>query len=333
MSYSLPAIIFILVNIFILLKFNFLSKYFNLFDFPNQNRKKQIKPISLFGGFIFVINFILFLSFDIYSESNLLINYFGINSNIKIFLFIVLFFSIYLIGYADDKFDLKPFTKIVLVTICLYLTTKISPNILINSIRSDFLSKEIDLFFLGPIFTIFCLLCFLNAMNMFDGINLIAFLQFLLVALVLLINNQILIFSSIIIFSLLIFGYLNIKNLSYFGDSGIYVLSFIVGLLLIAFYRGNNLNVEEVVILIYLPILDFIRLFFARIYRGKSPFLPDEKHLHHFLLKKFNFKKTILILFVLLYLPSVLNYMIGYTNMILIFFTIIYFVLLNMLKK
>lgn len=326
-------LIYIFINILILVKFKFLSKYFNLFDIPNQNRKKQIKPISLFGGFIFVINFSLYLFFDIYNEENILTSFFGLNSNIKIFLFIVLFFSVYLIGYADDKFDLKPFTKIVLVTICFYLISKISPNILINSIRSSYLLQEVDLYFIGPYFTIFCLLCFLNAMNMFDGINLIACLQFLLIAIILLINDKVSTFSLIFIFSLIVFGYLNFKNLSYLGDSGIYVLSLITGLLLISFYKSNNLNVEQIIILIYLPILEFIRLFFSRIYRGRSPFLADENHLHHLLLKKFDLNKTILIISVLLYLPQIFNYIFGLTHLVLILFIVLYLYILKKLKK
>ena len=325
--------VLLILNLLIIINFDLISKYFNLYDIPNQYRKKQLKPVSLLGGFIFVINFSFFLLFDIYFKLNTFESFFGLNTNIKLYSFIFLFFCIYSIGYADDKFDLQPFTKIVLVTICLYLIIENNQGLVINSIKSTILTREIDLYFIGPYFTIFCILCYMNAMNMFDGVNLVSFLHFFLIGLVLLVDNKIFIFSLVLLFSLLVFGYLNLRNFSFLGDSGVYVLAFISGITLIALYKNNNLNIEEILILIYLPMLDFFRLFFVRIYKGKSPFLPDENHLHHLLMKKLKFKKSLLIIFSLLYFPVILNYLFDVAYSVLILFITIYIVLLYKLKK
>ena len=324
---------FFFINILIIAYFNFLSKYFNLFDIPNKTRKKQIKPVSLFGGFIFAINLNLFLFFDIYYDTNTLANFFGLKTNIQLFIFILIFYAIYLIGYSDDKFDLRPLTKLILVSICLYLIIFFNQDLTINSLRSSLIKKEIDFFFIAPYFTIFCVLCFLNAMNMFDGINLASFLQFFLIALIIFIENKTDNLGLMILFSLLVFGYLNFKNLSFLGDSGVYILSFFCSFLLIVNYKINNLNVEEIIILIYLPILDFIRLFFSRIYRGLNPFSSDENHFHHIIMKKFKFNLTILIIFFMIYIPVLLNYILGFTNLILLTFIIVYFILLKKVEK
>lgn len=324
---------FFSINILIIIYFNFFSKYFNLFDIPNEIRKKQIKPVSLFGGFIFVINLNLFLFFDIYYSTNILSNFFGLNTNIQFLTFIVIFYAIYLIGYADDKFNLRPLTKLILVSMCLYLIIFFNQDITINSLRSNLIKKEIDLFFIAPYFTIFCVLCFMNAMNMFDGINLASFLQFFLIVLIIFIENKIGKLGLTILFSLLVFGYLNFKNLSFLGDSGVYIFSFFCSLLLIINYKINNLNVEEIIILMYLPILDFIRLFFSRIYRGLNPFSSDENHFHHIILKKFKFNLTIMIIFFMIYMPVLLNYILGYTNLILLIFIVMYFILLKKVEK
>ncbi len=333
MSTIIQITSYLIINLIVIFFFNLLSKYFNLFDYPNQKRKKQVKPISLFGGFIFVINFSLIIFFDITFNNDYLINYLGLNSNLKLLSFVILFYIIYLIGYADDKFDLRPFTKLLLITFCLYMIVQNNQNIVINSLRSILFIKEIDLFFLGPSFTIFCILCYMNAMNMFDGINLVSFLHFLSVAIIIIIDNNILNFGLVLLFSLLIFGYLNFKNLSYLGDSGVYVLSLISAIFLIIFYKNNNINAENILIIIYLPIIDFIRLFFVRIYKGVSPFLSDEKHFHHLLKKKYNYKKAVIIISILLYLPIMLSYLFNFTLLILLLFTIIYFILLNKLQK
>ena len=324
---------FLTINFIFIYRFEYLSRFFNLFDYPNKIRKKQHEPISLLGGFIFFINFFIFLFFDIFFEQDTFKLIFKINSNIQLFTFIIVFCAIYLVGYADDKFDLRPFSKVVIVTFCLYLIIYYNPHFLINSLRSELLHKEVDLFYIGPYFTILCLLCFINAMNMFDGINLVSFFQFLLINLIFLIESNIFEFNLILIFSLLVFGYLNFKNKTFLGDSGVYILSLVSGILLIILYKSNQLNVEDIIILIYLPILDFIRLFFTRIYNGNSPFLPDEKHFHHFLVKKNSFNKTILIIFLMIYLPPILTYIFNISYLILLLFIIIYFVLIKTFKN
>ena len=55
MTIILQATFYFLINIIILVFFKKLSKYFNLYDYPDIKRKKQTEPISLFGGFIFLI--------------------------------------------------------------------------------------------------------------------------------------------------------------------------------------------------------------------------------------------------------------------------------------
>lgn len=326
-------LIFLIINLIFIYRFEYFSRFFNLFDYPNKIRKKHHEPISLLGGFIFFLNFFILLFFDIFFEQDNFKLMFKLNSNIQLFTFIIVFCAIYLVGYADDKFDLRPFSKVVIVTFCLYLIIYYNPHFLINSLRTELLHTEVDLFYLAPYFTIFCLLCFINAMNMFDGINLVSFFQFLLINLIFLIESNIYTFNLILIFSLLVFGYLNFKNKSFLGDSGVYIFSLVSGILLIILYKSNQLNVEDIVLLIYLPILDFIRLFFSRIYNGNSPFLSDEKHLHHFLIKKNSFNKTILIIFLMIYLPPILNYIFNISYLILVMFVIIYFVLIKIVKN
>ena len=120
MTYIIQIFSYLIVNFFILFYFKTLSQYFDLFDYPNKGRKKQIKPVSLLGGFIFVVNFSMVLFFDLIINDQIFINYLGLNTNLKLFSFIFLFFFIYLIGYSDDKFDLRPFSKLLLVTFCFY---------------------------------------------------------------------------------------------------------------------------------------------------------------------------------------------------------------------
>ena len=328
----IKILLFSLVNISFIIFFKKLSYIFNLYDHPNLERKRQVEPISLLGGFIFLVNFYLFVVFEIYTNDKIFFENLGLNTNIKITLFLITFNLIYLIGYIDDKIDLKPFNKLIFFTILIYFLVYNIPNFNIKTLRINFIDNDIDLFFLGPIFSAICIITYINAMNMFDGENLISFLHFFSIVLLFILNNFMSDFSLLLLFSLLVYGYLNFKNLTYLGDSGIFILSFILSVLLIIFYNSFNLNVENILLIIYLPIVDFFRLFFTRIYNNKNPLHADEKHLHHYLKKKFNYKKLMIIYFFLIYFPILVNYFLDITQFLLILMITIYFLLLKFVR-
>jgi len=324
--------IVLITNFCFIIFFNFFSKFYNLFDNPSEIRKKQKSPVSLFGGVIFLVNFSFFIYFDLFFQNSIFLELFGLSSNLKIFLFIFIFYIVFLIGYSDDKINLRPLTKIILISLCLFMIFNFNERFSLKTINSNILGKEIDLFFLGMIFSALCVLTFMNAMNMFDGINLSSFLQYFCIALVLLIDPGLKNFGILLMFSLLIFGYLNFKNFTFLGDSGVYILSFISGLVLIKLYEKSNLYVEDILIIIFLPMIDFFRLFFSRIISGKSPFLSDEDHFHHHLIKKYGYTKTVIYLSLIIYLPVFLNYVFGYPALILLSMIVVYFILLKKIK-
>ena len=96
-----------------------------------------------------------------------------------------------------------------------------------------------------------------------------------------------------------------------------------------------SLNVEDILLIIFLPIIDFFRLFFVRIYIGTNPFKADRRHFHHYLNKKYGFKNTIFIYILMIYLPIILNKFFDSTIYLLIFMIIAYFFMLKkiMTKK
>ena len=79
--------------------------------------------------------------------------------------------------------------------------------------------------------------------------------------------------------------------------------------------------------------IDFFRLFFVRIYNGNDPFKADENHLHHLISKKYEFKKTILIYILFIYLPILLNYFFRISEFLLLIMTVTYFSLINFIKQ
>ena len=93
----------ILINLLILIFHNYLAKFYNLHDVPDDIRKKHSFSVPLTGGIIIFLNIIIL---------NLIQN----DLNILYLFFIIVF----IIGFLDDKFDLNPNKKLILIfSVCL----------------------------------------------------------------------------------------------------------------------------------------------------------------------------------------------------------------------
>ena len=82
-----------------------------------------------------------------------------------------------------------------------------------------------------------------------------------------------------------------------------------------------------------IPGIDMLRLFIQRLLNKKNPFKPDRNHLHHILLKKLGYKKTIVLLNILFISPYFLFLYISSLVVILSTFLIYFFILLYITKK
>ena len=79
------------------------------------------------------------------------------------------------------------------------------------------------------------------------------------------------------------------------GDSGTYLISFILGYMSIKFYNNQDIVfADEIVLVMLIPGLDLMRLFFFRILQKRHPFSPDRQHLHHYVLNHLGEKKRYL---------------------------------------
>jgi UDP-GlcNAc:undecaprenyl-phosphate GlcNAc-1-phosphate transferase len=135
---------------------------------------------------------------------------------------------------------------------------------------------------------------------------------------------------------LFIFAYLNFKNKVYLGDGGVYFLGFLASYFLIKTYNFENIiYVEEIIIILLIPIVDMVRLFFTRIYLGRNPFLPDTNHIHHIINKKYGNKVIFFISFLLIIPQVLLFFEINYYLVLFIQMTLYIFFMtkLNSVKK
>ena len=323
-----------IINFLFIYYYNKISIIYNLFDHPNEERKKQSFPVPLLGGIYLLLNFIFYCFYELNFGSWNFFYTLGFINNINIFVFITSILLFFFLGFIDDKINLKPLSKIVLFVFLLYIIFISNEKVNINQLNFLILEKKIDLYQLGLPFSVLCVVTLINALNMMDGIDGISVIFFSSIFSCFAFLNFQQSFSLIILIALFSFSILNFRGKAYLGDSGVYLLSFITAIFLITFYEEKNLYVENILLMIFLPSIDFFRLVAIRIYKNKSPFLADRNHFHHLLESKFSKIKSYAVLTFFIYLPIILSLFLEINEALaLLIMIIIYFSFLYFLKK
>jgi len=315
----------ILINLYLIFKFNEISLFKLNIDYPDSKRKIHTKAVASAGGKIIIVNiFFLFIYSTLFKKETI---------DLSFFLGCLMIFTL---GFLDDKYKLSYNNKFIFLSLIFSISFFLDKNLRVDQLYSESTYRSININNFSFVFTIFCFLLLSNALNMFDGINCQCIIFcIILFSYLLNLQNQLLIISLIIV---LIFTlYLNSKNLIFLGNSGSYLLSYIISHQIIYFYNSKFIrSIEEIFILLMVPGVDMLRVFLQRLYGKKNPFKPDKIHLHHFLLKQYGYKSSITIISLLL----VLNYLTLYVNLskITIIFTysivyIIFIFFLNSKKK
>ena len=293
-----------------------ISKILGLIDKPDSSRKHHKKVTPLIASLSIVFFLIFILIYD-------LIENFIINKD-----FIIIFVSsitVFAVGVLDDRIDLSPLIKIILLSIISYLSIILSENLTVTKFYISTYDTFFYLEYFSIFFTILCLLTLINSFNLIDGINglsigvmIIWFLSYLV-----LYNYQLEFFTNdssrilllIIIINLFIIFVFNIRNTYFLGDSGTLFLSYFFGMLIIKATNENYLvgvstfiSAEQLIILFFIPFVDMIRVMLSRIKNKKNPFYGDRNHLHHYILNYTNNKNlTILIYFFYVLVPIFLS--------------------------
>ena len=278
----MQSILIILSSISLLILVNFFFKKKNfLVDNKNLVHKsftsKESVPLS--GWIVIFFNLALF------------------SNNHFILLF---FFLIFILGIFSDLLIItKPLQKfIVQFLVVFFFLNFLDLKVLSTKIYFiDFLIKN-NLF--AILFTSFCLLILINGTKFIDGINTLVCGYYILIILTILYvcsQNKLLIYNFdsfyYLFLSLLVIYFFNFSSKVYLGDSGSFLLSFLIGYYLINFCN-DNLNLIQyispifILLLLWYPAFENLFSIIRKIIIKKHPSEPDNLHMHHLL---FNFIK------------------------------------------
>ena len=258
----------------------------NIKDTPDIRSSHTI-PVPTFGGIAFYISYILILFFTQSLDSN--------HVSITLIASIsILFFT----GLLDDLRNLSPKIKFLCQIIGVALLM-FQPDFRILSFHGFMGIYEIPLYVsVGG--SMFFLLGLINAFNLIDGIDGLTGITGVIVASFysyLLYNLGYFFYLSIglaTIATLLAFLRFNFSNTRkiFMGDTGSLVIGLVLGVLTLkllsvddtaygslSFYRAQLPLFLTAVL--FVPLLDTMRVMFLRLTKGVSMFKPDRNHLHH----------------------------------------------------
>ena len=232
----------------------------------------------------------IFLTLFIYS-----IGYYILGFEIFDYSILIPLGIMFIVGVYDDfynaDFKLKFFLQIIVAKILIDL------GFLIDNFHGIFGLYELSRL-VSQMFSVFVFLVIVNSINFIDGIDGLAITETIKVILMIqffsLYNTPLENLGTILVIGLIPLYYFNFKkqNKVFLGDAGSLFLGTVISIFIFyvlgpdyQFKSGFEVNkaIFSICLVIY-PLFDLLRVFIIRIYNKKSPFLPDQNHIHHSLI-------------------------------------------------
>jgi len=281
LSYFLIVLVSLIISYGLKLWFTRLQK----FDAINHRSVHQTKATKTGGMAVFLSLFLCSLYYYLQA--------------VQIFDFSLLIplGIMFVVGVYDDfynaDFKLKFFLQIIVAKIL------IDQGFVIDNFHGVLGLNEIPRL-ASQIFTVFVFLVIVNAINFIDGIDGLAITEAIkVIVLVEFFSAEytpLYPLGMITVFSLLPLYYFNYKKdyKVFLGDAGSLFLGTLIAIYLF-YVLGSDYSLDPIysankplltMSLIAYPLLDLLRVFIIRIRNKKSPFSPDQNHLHHLLVKK-----------------------------------------------
>ncbi|MEJ8758434.1 MraY family glycosyltransferase [Pontibacter sp. H259] len=203
---------------------------------------------------------------------------------------VILFF----IGLKDDLIAISALKKFAVQLLATGIVMFIA-DIRITSFQGIFGIGELEIG-ISYFFTFFVIIGITNSINLIDGLDGLAGTLVIIACVTFGIYFQLYGGTNYANYAAVAFclvgGVLGFLRYNFYratifmGDTGSLLCGFIISVLAIQFIEMRQVPAAPAVSLgiLFIPILDTIRVFTIRIFNGKSPFIPDKNHVHHRLL-------------------------------------------------
>lgn len=305
-----------------------ISKNMNIMDIPNE-RSVHKKPTPLLGGIAIFLSFLFgFILFG--------------NQNPLMISILIASFLILLLGIFDDIKPIKARYKFI-IHILVALIVVFYGGLKLTHV--DIFGLSLNFKWMSPYVTILIIVGIINAVNLIDGLDGlcagISSIYFLTIGVIALILNKFngldIILSFIMLGATLGFLVFNFPPAKIFmGDTGSTFLGLMISVIMLLGFKTVTLTSLLIpLVLLILPITDTLFAIIRRALNKKPIGQADKEHIHHQLLKHLSTRKTILVIYVVDLIFSVVSifYAIGKKKEMIIFYILLMFILLYLVFK
>lgn len=331
-GYSIYLILLVtIISSFIL---TFLAKriaiHIEALDMPNERKVHKVPMprcggLGIFGGFL--------IGYMLYGQPTT-----------QMLSILIGAFIIVLTGFVDDIKPIRARTKfffqILAACVVVFYGKTYFNEITFLGLHLNFPT------WINAIMSVIFIVAIANAINLIDCLDGLAAgisaINFATIAVIAFIGNKIggldIILSLIMLGSTLGFLGHNFPPAKIFmGDSGSLFLGFMIAVIsLLGFKIATITSLVVPLLILAIPIFDTLLAIFRRLLKGESIGKPDKEHFHHQLLKmKFGTKKTVLIIYFINILFSVVSifYVIGDNKQAIALYIVLMIMLLFLVLK
>jgi UDP-GlcNAc:undecaprenyl-phosphate/decaprenyl-phosphate GlcNAc-1-phosphate transferase len=220
-------------------------------------------------------------------------------------------FILFCIGVIDDKLSLSPKLRLIISIVVFCTLIILVPDLHLELLWFSFTSQPIYIGVIGSLLSILCLVGLLNALNMMDGKNghVIGITLFWVFALWIHAPVQLKPLLCTMFAALVVLLYFNLRGKLFLGDSGVYGLSALVGMLAIFIYnrRPDAIMADQIILWFSFPVIDCLRVMATRVLSGRSPFDPGRDHFHHYVAKRYGWERGKYICWALVWVPGIIS--------------------------
>lgn len=305
-----------------------IAQYIGAMDIPNE-RSAHKKPTPLLGGVGIFFSFLL--GYMIFGEENTLM------LSVLMASFLVL-----LLGVFDDIKPIPARYKIIVHVLVAAIVVFYGG---LELTHIELFSFKMDFYWASPYITMLIIISIINAINLIDGLDGlcagVSSIYFLTIGIIALMLNKLggldIILSFIMLGATL--GYLvyNFPPAKIFqGDAGSTFLGLMISVIMLLGFKTVTLTSLVVpLVLLALPITDTLFAIIRRIVNKKPIGEADKEHIHHQLLKRLSTKKTVIIIYSINIIFSIVTifYASGKKEEMIFFYIILVFILLFLIFK
>ncbi len=299
-------LLYLLIGFIVHLIVRHIFKKRNFVDAPDGVKKKHESAVPISGGLSFAICWVFYFSFTFLILFYELGDIFGIefikNGDPSKFAFplyaLLTFLSLVLLSICliDDLINLPIWVRLFTQISCTVLMIELGGMNLLN-LGSLFGFEDIILpYYLGFVFTIFCVVGLTNAFNWIDGIDgFFSFQVFLSCIGISILSNNLNIATMAFLCALLPYTIMNLglmgkKFKVFIGDHGAMMIGFFLGCNFVLItqdsydFREVDIRPVDALWCVGLVLLNALRVIWKRFNKNLSIFNSDREHIHHYFL-------------------------------------------------